>query len=1228
MSKINDIQNGILQLEGGRYQNLLDCYLYREYGYDNWSPHGSQLGTDKTTKGTPDTYIRNSNGKYILLMYGTVKDNTFKKVKEDITSCLDKDKTGIDVDDIEEIICCHTSSRFTPGQNKELHNLFSDVKLIGIGELSQSLFYKYQNLAKEFLSISVDTNQILDDNDFVAKYEASGFTTPLSNKLLCRNNEKSELIQLLNENNVIMISGKSGAGKTRIALEIAREYSKKHGLVLKCIKQNGEPIYEDLKSHFVDDNNYLVLVDDANQLAHLSHLLDICTDKERKHIFKILITVRDYAKEDTLHRIREKILPSVYDLKVLSDESMRSILKNEFNINSKFANQIIKVSSGNMRLAIMATFCAKNGKLPYLNNLIDIYDFYYQETLKKMDKKMLITAALFAFFDSLRLDVNDHLIYDIAERQRIDRNGIQEISLSLHTLEVVDIYNNLALKFSDQGLGNYLLYLVLYKEKWLSIHNLISMCFPKYRGRIIYACNTLLSMFYSIELHEYALNEMKIAWQDFKNADISIRYEFISAFHEAIEDETLLFIKQEIDKLPEYHEDFLKYDFKSKSNYQNIKSKIIKIIASLKISDKFSNAIELLIKYIDKNTEHPMDFYFLLKSNLSIDSDSYDFNYEKETLLLDQLWEHYKQDEDSNIAVLLIYLCGWLLKFEFESTEYTSNRSIVFQRFGIADCDSIRELRDKCITILFSLYNKDIDTYGDRVLRKLSSYHVLDNYETVLSIATKDLIKFDEMIKNMFSMESVNECLVVQHLNSEKSRNELLDESYLTQYSKNDAYKIYCRIKRNRYEWMHEDNYEERYKAQIEQIAESISLEELDICFKLAKNDKFSENWDMSEGLYTLFNSLNQDIFLNAVDLYIKYDTPFNVNTYVIISRLIKQIGYHECWKYIEDKVFTQKFIWLTSLIDKVEGDDINMEFANKVILFIKENANNSNFNPPMLDVVLRINEKCKGFAIQYLSLLLNKFSDTPYIISNFLNIHFIKKIEIDKLITVFNYPQNTILEDAYLVAYGTKHFDYKHDLILSILNANGNFLKRLISVIIDENNHDRILVSLWSLENYSEMVETAINLINGNRKTIFSANKIIKSIFSHEEKEDDLIKKQDGWLEKFISKNYHDKEMIKKIFEVICQFSEERRIKLILYFCKRNRDYEIFKSINLLPFHYSITGSEVPYIEKKISFLIKLKENLKETDFLEHSIYINEQIQFLVERKENVLIREFMEID
>lgn len=50
MSKINEIENAIVQIEVGRFQKMVDQYLYRKYKYDNIHSLGSQQGTDKTTK--------------------------------------------------------------------------------------------------------------------------------------------------------------------------------------------------------------------------------------------------------------------------------------------------------------------------------------------------------------------------------------------------------------------------------------------------------------------------------------------------------------------------------------------------------------------------------------------------------------------------------------------------------------------------------------------------------------------------------------------------------------------------------------------------------------------------------------------------------------------------------------------------------------------------------------------------------------------------------------------------------------------------------------------------------------------------------------------------------------------------------------------------------------------------------------------------------------------------
>ena len=79
MSKINIIQNAIKELEGGSFQKLFDAYLYKKYKFTNIQTLGVQDGTNKTTKGTPDSFVVEDDGKYILIMYGTVGTEAFGK---------------------------------------------------------------------------------------------------------------------------------------------------------------------------------------------------------------------------------------------------------------------------------------------------------------------------------------------------------------------------------------------------------------------------------------------------------------------------------------------------------------------------------------------------------------------------------------------------------------------------------------------------------------------------------------------------------------------------------------------------------------------------------------------------------------------------------------------------------------------------------------------------------------------------------------------------------------------------------------------------------------------------------------------------------------------------------------------------------------------------------------------------------------------------------------------
>jgi len=93
MSKINQIQNRLLELDGGAFQKFADAYLYKK-GYERINSLGSIAGADKVRRGTPDTFVPLSNGNYVFAEHTTQQDKVYEKLRGDLQKCFDEAKAG------------------------------------------------------------------------------------------------------------------------------------------------------------------------------------------------------------------------------------------------------------------------------------------------------------------------------------------------------------------------------------------------------------------------------------------------------------------------------------------------------------------------------------------------------------------------------------------------------------------------------------------------------------------------------------------------------------------------------------------------------------------------------------------------------------------------------------------------------------------------------------------------------------------------------------------------------------------------------------------------------------------------------------------------------------------------------------------------------------------------------------------------------------------------------
>ena len=159
MSKVTEIENKIIQLGQGEFQKFCDTFLSKKSEYGKICGLGMKSGTVKTTTGNPDTYFVRDNGKYVFVAYTTQQNSIYQKLREDIEKCLDPSKTGVQVKDIEEIVCCHTSSNLLAGDDQALRKLCSDhgvaLTIYGVDELAQQIYQMYPIIARDFLQVQI-----------------------------------------------------------------------------------------------------------------------------------------------------------------------------------------------------------------------------------------------------------------------------------------------------------------------------------------------------------------------------------------------------------------------------------------------------------------------------------------------------------------------------------------------------------------------------------------------------------------------------------------------------------------------------------------------------------------------------------------------------------------------------------------------------------------------------------------------------------------------------------------------------------------------------------------------------------------------------------------------------------------------------------------------------------------------------------------------------------------
>lgn len=1229
MNNVNLIQSAIMQLEGGAFQKLFDAYLYKKYKFKNIQTLGVQTGTNKPTKGTPDSYVLTDDEKYILINYGTVSSQSAEKIHADIVSCFDKSKLSLPKDKIKKIICGHCSTNIHIEQFNSIIKSIDgiEIELIGIDTLSHDLALLYPHIAKDELGIAIDTNQFFEIEDFVKAYDANGINAPIDCVFLHRESEISETCTSIRNNKVTILTGPSGIGKTRLALEVCRQQEDRKTKVL-CVKSNGNFLYEDIKYYISDPGRYLIFFDDANMVINLDNVLDTILTLSTDFDVKILISVRDYAKERVIDAVSQYALPNIIEIGRFKDDEIKDILKADLGIvNPDYLKKIAEIANGNIRLAFLAGMRSIDGGYQAIRNAEDIFKNYYGRIIDeaKLTKEDILMLFFIAIAGPVKNSKNQLYcdMKDLYGKKIVEEDIIE----NLYSLELVDWFKNEITKIADQSFGNYILYYVLFEKRWVSIESLIFIGFPVFRNKIVYVLNTLIEIFNSKECEKYIENSIIAAWN---NAPTEQEMVYLESFYQVNPDKALSIIKNHIEHETNVEFDLHGFDINSKKNNHNITTKVIEILGGYKYTEDFEDAVDLLMMYFEKRPDLVMDFYFVLSDRLLYDKHSYRDKYNHEMRLLDKLWCYTEDGKNYNNSILYLQIAECALKTEISFTEENRNsRAVNLVRMTLGYTEEVADIRThiwKNLAILRqneeyrNIINSILSVVHFKGLNKEESKNYLQSdfnaiYEYVIDKNTPDF--FDAKIIATYK-ETAEEVGIKP------------DYRYMVA-ERNPEFRIYRMLTR---EHLIGRTIEEDERLRKASISKEISTYNLNDFQKLFCYCKFlekavcgREQWSINEGLDCVFEIIedNIELYLKVFKVYFDANAPFRLNGYHQIKYLLDCIGYESTYCFVNNNVFDKKDVWLPFIWESVTEENIDDKIVNDYKDFVFGNLKNDNPIIPAIQVVSRYAERDSELKKSVIKTVLAN----PELSANFLGNAY-RDDEVEE-ITKFFRNDIDALASIYMSAIKiSSHIDYNGKLFVKIFEQQPTIWNELVDwvkskdIMRQDGNEHKIFELIWGDDKWRECVEYAFKvLIDDNM--VFYIKESAGLLFA-KTTDTVILERKKCWLIEKLRENFLEVEKCKKLIDVVVNVLPDWKLEYIIEFLKVNKNLNDFKKIDLFPSVCSWTGSEIPLIMEKIEFLKLLKGSLRGIDYIDHRNCIEEYRMNLEKYKEKVELREYLE--
>ncbi|WP_323028449.1 hypothetical protein [Gelidibacter japonicus] len=1206
MNQLSSIKERLKNLNDTEFQELCDCYLsLRNIGYKAYSRTGAHEIKQKTTRGTPDSFIQMPNGLYLFVESTTTEHKgkrLLNKLKGDVSDCLDVSKTKIPVNKIQEIILCYNSNlkavEIEEVNQRALEVMGTLPMHCSLDRLATEIFFHHKNLAHDYLRLPLDTGQIVSLDKFVEQYDngKQKLATPLAGIFFHRNKELEDVIVKLSTNDIVIISGPAGVGKSKLALESIDRFIESHldynGF---AVSPKGADLIGDLSAYFEGEENSILLVDDVNRVDKFEQILGFYRGLNHGKL-KLVLTVRDYALENVRERL-STYENSIVEIGGFSYEEIKIIIEQEpFGVrNGTYQYKINAIAKGNARLAVMMAMIArKTNKLESLNNVADLFEQYFETFVSDedafKDKRVLKALGILSFFYTLPYS-NSELLDMLANSFSIASDELREAFDRLHSLDLIEL-NYQHVRIGEQNLSTYFFYKVFIKDRLLSFESLWNNYFEQHEHRFKDTIYPMHQNFGKEPITEEIKPVLRSYWSTIQSDEVKA-FSFLNFAWEFLPDECLAYVEARVDACvpSEVSELIAKYEVNDFSSINNQERHLHLLANFLKEPNFYLDALELSSRFTEQHQQHLPQLIYHIDQNFSFIDDDFINHFKRQANLVDYLIEEVEKGRLQTLVFLAVSrtLLKWL--------HWTYNNKKESKE-EIPNITSVKQIREKILDALCKLYSN----YPEEVFTVMIDLSV--GYEKHSKYTLEfDLIYLIPWIDKNMKSTNFRHCYYVQEMvrSSIKGKCNHHDFKRMKLTYTHPIYTLFELVnwdrRRAKEDYDFED-YKEFNELKTTDIAKKLIFKSKDEVSQFItqyreilewKQIRLQSQYKVLEVIIKANLSADLEIGFASFVKFAKLEDEGHFDSQVCISLEGKEcLAAHSelaerFWEAIDSEGLNE--IWKLEILMSIPIESITKQQLSRLYIVLNEIKRNFRIHLQRLQKYEKVEP---NILYEVLQIVVNKIE-----VDN-LKIYLLEEF----IIKVSDLTEDVeILKKAYIQQDELDHhFDYTGECLLVILKRDNSFLLELIKEVFGRVRQERVkehkeFSIVWKLPNIEEVLDEVIEYVVKCEDHYYLSKHFTNAFFQQLTYN---VERADKYLLRLVE-NYSDQpEIIHVVFDVIHNTRKSLFEEAFGIYIQMNQEVECFKKIRW-------TNNQVAYSANEISGTIRAAKWAKLLELVEN---------------------------